>query len=223
MVVPQDSGLGRIRETGKVNLLSDNKLRKSSVSEQASDKRGRKNRDTGTGKIRAKGWQIEKAKGIRVCQTWYEHIDKCGKRRECMIIKHQLGQTRNEQDYLEFIKEMVNGMPQMDQVVILSDQLNTHMSASLVGWIGEMEEYDREEMGGKEIGGYLKNMESRKLFLENGDHRVRFVFTPKHCSWLNPIENWFAKIQRHIIKNGNFISVGDLEDKIVKYRLYKQS
>lgn len=134
-----------------------------------------------------------------------------------VIIKHRLGQTRDEQDYFGFIKEMVNEMPEMDQVIILSDQLNTHMSASLVSWIGGLEEYDPGEMGEKRISGYLKNMESRKLFLEKENHRIRFVFTPKHCSWLNPIENWFAKIQRHIIKNGNFISVADLEDKIVRY------
>jgi len=26
-------------------------------------------------------------------------------------------------------------------------------------------------------------------------HRIRFVYTPKHCSWLNQIEIWFSIFQ----------------------------
>ena len=60
-------------------------------------------------------------------------------------------------------------------------------------------------------------METRKNFLERDFHRVQFLFTPKHCSWLNPIENWFAKLQRHVIRNGNFSSVEELEKHIIQY------
>ena len=35
--------------------------------------------------------------------------------------------------------------------------------------------------------------------------------------WLNPIENWFAKLQRHVVTNGNFSSVKELENKIKEY------
>ncbi len=34
---------------------------------------------------------------------------------------------------------------------------------------------------------------------------------------LNPVENWFAKPQRHVIQNGNFSSVNALEKKIESY------
>ena len=60
-------------------------------------------------------------------------------------------------------------------------------------------------------------MNTRKEFLECEYHRIRLIFTPKHCSWLNPIENWFAKLQRHVVKNGNFKSVQELEQKIEAY------
>lgn len=108
----------------------------------------------------------------------------------------------------------------MDKVIILSDQLNTHMSASLVQWIAEMEEYDEQELGIKEKSGFLHNMDTRRNFLEQEHHRVQFLFTPKHCSWLNPIENWFSKLQRHVIKNGNFSSVKELEQSIEEYIIY---
>ena len=33
-------------------------------------------------------------------------------------------------------------------------------------------------------------MESRATFLQDANHRIRMVYTPKHCSWLNQIEIW---------------------------------
>jgi len=104
-----------------------------------------------------------------------------------------LGPTRTEDDYLEFTQQTVYQLPELDKIVILSDQLNTHMSESLVLWIAEEEGYD-EDLGVKGKSGILQSMETRKIFLENPDHRIQFLFTPKHCSWLNPIENWFERI-----------------------------
>jgi len=60
-------------------------------------------------------------------------------------------------------------------------------------------------------------MTTRKEFLEREEHRIRFVFTPKHCSWLNPVENWFSRLQAHVIKYGDFSSVDDLKNKIGVY------
>lgn len=133
------------------------------------------------------------------------------------IVNSTLGRTRNEEDYVTFIKITTTKLPEMDKIVYLSDQLHTHVSESMVRWVAEMEEYEEEEIGIKGQSGFLKNMETRRAFLERDFHRVQFLFTPKHCSWLNPIENWFAKLQRHVIKNGNFKSVEGLENKINQY------
>lgn len=131
-----------------------------------------------------------------------------------------LGPIRDEDTYTDFVKQTVQQIPELDKVVLLSDQLNTHMSASLVEWIAEMEEYDEQELGIKGVSGILHNMDSRREFLERQHHRIQFLFTPKHCSWLNPIENWFSKLQRHVIKNGNFSSVKELEQSIDDYIIY---
>jgi transposase len=132
------------------------------------------------------------------------------------LASHRILPTRNEEDFLSFIQATVNKYPKQDEVILLADHLNTHMSASLVEWVARQIDF-KGELGTKAYKGVLKSMKTRKAFLEDESHRIRFVYTPKHCSWLNPIENWFAKLQRHVIRNGNFLSVDALENKIENY------
>jgi transposase len=42
-------------------------------------------------------------------------------------------------------------------------------------------------------------------------------FTPKHASWLNPIECWFSILSRHVLDRGSFTSTDDLAAKIDAY------
>jgi transposase len=41
-------------------------------------------------------------------------------------------------------------------------------------------------------------------FNERHGHRFRFLYTPKHASWVNQIELWFSILQRRIIRYGSF-------------------
>jgi len=43
-------------------------------------------------------------------------------------------------------------------------------------------------------------------FLQKQEHRIHFVYTPKHCSWLNQVEIWFSILARKILKHGTFRS-----------------
>jgi len=135
------------------------------------------------------------------------------------IIEVHLGPTRNEQDFLKFCQRVEASFPEEDEIIFMADQLNTHKSASSVEWIAQKIGF-KDCLGKKEQKGILKNMESRQAFLEDKTHRIRFVYTPKHCSWLNPIENWFAKLQRHVITGGVFSSVEELQGKIRDYIKY---
>jgi transposase len=132
------------------------------------------------------------------------------------LVSHRIHPTRNEEDFLAFIQATVEKYPKQDEIILLADQLNTHMSVSLVEWVAKQIDF-KEKLGTKGYRGILKSMKTRRAFLEDESHRIRFVYTPKHCSWLNPIENWFAKLQRHVIRNGNFSSVDVLENKIENY------
>lgn len=135
------------------------------------------------------------------------------------LIHGHLGATRNEKDFLEFCQAIEKLYPKEDKIVILADQLNIHKSATLVEWIAKEIGF-KTNLGVKGKKGILKTMKTRQAFLETKTHRIRFVFTPKHCSWLNPIENWFGQLQRHVITGGNFVSVEDLNNKIRDYIEY---
>ena len=40
-------------------------------------------------------------------------------------------------------------------------------------------------------------------------------YTPTYSSWLNQVENWFARIQRDLITRGVFTSIKDLDKKLM--------
>src|SRR6202795_240053 len=47
--------------------------------------------------------------------------------------------------------------------------------------------------------------------------KVHLHFTPTYSSWLNQVENWFARIERDVIARGVFTSVKDLARKLTRY------
>ena len=63
-------------------------------------------------------------------------------------------------------------------------------------------------------------MTTRKEFLSDVEHRIRFVYLPKHSSWLNQIEIIFGIIHRKLLRSGNFTSVADLEDQLRQFMDY---
>jgi transposase len=60
-------------------------------------------------------------------------------------------------------------------------------------------------------------MKTRAAFLSDEINRIRFVYTPKHTSWLTQIEIWFSVLVRRVLKRGNFSSVNELAERILAF------
>lgn len=131
------------------------------------------------------------------------------------IVQSTVQDTRTEQDFLEHIRRTVNTDPG-GQWIFIADQLNTHKSESLVKYVAE-HCGTAGDLGVKGKQGILHTMESRMNFLSNPDHLIRFVYTPKHASWLNQIECWFSSISKHLLRRLSVTSKGKLRDLVLQY------
>jgi transposase len=135
------------------------------------------------------------------------------------LMSETIADRRTEADFADHIGRLIQSMDPVAHVVFLCDQLNTHKSESLVRLIGRTLG-DEQEFGEKGKSGILKSMETRAAYLRDPEHRVRFVYTPKHTCWLNPIEVWFSILDQHVLRRGNFPSKEDLAAKIRRYIAY---
>jgi DDE superfamily endonuclease len=97
------------------------------------------------------------------------------------IIAPTIGQTRTEQDIERHIDQMIQTDPHAGWVIVM-DNLNVHCSESLVRYVAKLEDIDESTLGIKGKSGILKSMATRQAFLTKREHRVRFVFTPKHSA-----------------------------------------
>ena len=131
------------------------------------------------------------------------------------VIAPTVQATRTEEDFAGHIKGTVATDPGATWVFVC-DNLTTHCSESLVRYVAGACDVEAD-LGTKGKSGVLKSVETRKAFLRGSGHRIRFVYVPKHTSWLNQIEIWFSILVRRVIKRGNFTSTADLREKILAF------
>ena len=101
---------------------------------------------------------------------------------------------------------------------VLGKTAARHTSEEFVAFLAELVTQQPPQ---REIHIILDNLSAHKTarvrqFLATNP-RVHLHFTPTYSSWLNQVENWFAKIERDVITRGIFTSVADLRRKLMRY------
>ena len=134
------------------------------------------------------------------------------------IISPTLGPTRTEADFAAHIDATIETDPDACWIFV-ADQLDTHRSASLVELIARRCQL-QEPLGIKGKAGILKSKQTRRAFLQDPAHRIRFVYTPRHCSWLNQVEIWFSILARRLLKRASFTSLDDLRTRVLDFIAY---
>ena len=132
------------------------------------------------------------------------------------MISPTIKQTRTESDFSWHIHNTVRTDPSAGWVFVL-DNLNVHCSATLVGYVAKLDGIDNSTLGKKGRNGILKSVASRQAFLLDRSHRVRFVYLPKHTSWLNQIEIVFGIVSRRVMRRGNFKSLKELKQRLLDF------
>lgn len=99
-----------------------------------------------------------------------------------------VSETHKSSDFIEFLKILDKKYPSQDTIRIILDNHSAHTS--------------------KETRCFLDTMPKG---------RFKFVFTPKHGSWLNMIESFFSKMTRQMLHGIRVNSKQELEERIYKY------
>lgn len=129
------------------------------------------------------------------------------------IFPPYLNETRGESDFCEAVRQVVETAPEKDWIFVC-DGLNTHKSETLVKYVAEACGIDAG-LGHKGKSGIPKSLRSREEFLHDPSHRIRFVYTPRHCSWMNQIEIWFGIINRKLLRS--YTSIEEMKESIRRF------
>ena len=98
-----------------------------------------------------------------------------------------ISDTHNSGDFIEFLKKLEVAYPAHQRIGLVLDNHSAHIS--------------------KETRSYLDTVPQRFVF----------VFTPKHGSWLNLIENQFSKMTRTMLRGIGVASKQELIDRLHQY------
>ena len=121
-----------------------------------------------------------------------------------------LGPTRTSFDFANHLKKVAHQFRDWSRMTWVLDNLNTHWSLEACEVLARLNSLAFEPKR-------LRTGIERKAFLTDPDHHYRFVFTPKHGSWLNQVELWFSVLARRFLKRGDFASATEFEQRVTAY------
>lgn len=121
-----------------------------------------------------------------------------------------LGETRTADDFAAHLLQVVARFADWPRLTWVVDNLNTHWSLQACEILAALN-------GRSFCPRALRRGEQRKAFLTDPDYAHRFVFTPKHGSWLNQVELWFGTLARRFLKRGDFKSAQEFVTRLTAY------
>lgn len=96
--------------------------------------------------------------------------------------------THKSSDFIAMLKNLDEKYPKSDTIRLILDNHSAHTSR-----------------------------EVRNFLAKTPDGRFKFVFTPKHGSWLNMIESFFSKMTKQMLRGIRVDSKEELAERIYKY------
>ena len=131
------------------------------------------------------------------------------------IVAPRLADTRTNIDFVEHVADTISTDPDSKWIFVV-DNLDPHKSEALVRFVSDQIGY-HGDLGRMFKSGVLKSRATRTEFLSTPEHRIRFVFTPRHCSWLNQVEIWFSVLARRVLRRGSFKSKEELRRRVLDF------
>lgn len=118
-----------------------------------------------------------------------------------------VGETRTSDDFAAHLLHVVARFDAWPRITWVVDNLNTHWSLQACEILAALN-------GRPFCPRALKHGRQRRAFLTDADYPHRFVFTPKHGSWLNQVELWFSVLARRFLQRGDFASASEFEQRL---------
>lgn len=103
------------------------------------------------------------------------------------VVNEIVRDTHNSRDFIEFLQKLDAAYPMDQKLRLLLDNHSAHIS------------------------------KETQRYLQSRPQRFHFVFTPKHGSWLNLVENLFSKMTRSMLRAIRVASKQELIDRIHRY------
>ncbi len=93
-----------------------------------------------------------------------------------------------------------------------------HRSCEFIEYLKELESiYPEEEIIIIQDNHKIHTSSETRKYLETVPDKFKFVFTPKHASWLNIIESFFSKMARSVLRGIRVDSINELNERISQY------